>query len=643
MKNMIIGTAGHIDHGKTALIRALTGRDTDRLEEEKRRGITIDLGFTWFDLPGGGRAGIIDVPGHERFIRNMAAGVAGMDLVLLVIAADEGIMPQTKEHMDIMEMLGVRRYIIVLNKCDLVDEEWLDMAEEEIRRETEGTLFEGASLVRVSAVTGMGINALKTEIVRMASADPGDRNAEGAARLPVDRVFTISGFGMVVTGTLLEGRIRQGDTLMAYPAGIRCRVRGIQVYGRDADCCCAGQRAALNLAGIEREEIRRGCVLASPGSVRSGRMVDVRLSLLKGAGRTVRNQTRLHFYSGSAEYLCRAVLLDAEALGPGESGFAQLRMESGTALKQGDRFVVRFYSPVETIGGGVVLEPDAPKERRFRPEVIERLEKRERGGPSELLEQQLRKYPETMASGEALARELGMTAEEAEECVRRLAESGKVMSFTLSGGEYLWHAEDEAAAEERLLDRIRQYLEAHPYRMGVPLGIISSTFPKMNQKLLDRYLALLCEKGILEKRGSLFAPAGYVGKQDETYRRVHAEVLRALEDAGYQFRKISDLDFSGIQKKDLDEILAVFSETGEITELSGGFCTLTRYMEHACGRIADAFRGRERITVSEVRDLFGTGRKNAKLILEYTDRLGMTRKTGGESERTLAVFKKSKD
>ena len=211
MKNMIIGTAGHIDHGKTALIRALTGRDTDRLEEEKRRGITIDLGFTWFDLPGGGRAGIIDVPGHERFIRNMAAGVAGMDLVLLVIAADEGIMPQTKEHMDIMEMLGVRRYIIVLNKCDLVDEEWLDMAEEEIRRETEGTLFEGASLVRVSAVTGMGIDVLKTEIVRMASADPGDRNAEGAARLPVDRVFTISGFGTVVTGTLLEGRIRQGS------------------------------------------------------------------------------------------------------------------------------------------------------------------------------------------------------------------------------------------------------------------------------------------------------------------------------------------------------------------------------------------------------------------------------------------------
>ena len=319
MSHVIIGTAGHIDHGKTALIRALTGRDTDRLEEEKRRGITIDLGFTWFDLPDGERAGIIDVPGHEKFIRNMTAGVAGMDLVLLVIAADEGIMPQTREHMDIMELLGVRRYLIVLNKCDLVDEEWLRMVEEEIRGKVRGSILEEAPIIRASAVTGEGIDSLKEQIAGMAAGIRDGRKAESAARLPVDRVFSAAGFGTIVTGTLLEGTIRRGDQLTLYPKGISCRVRGIQVYNEAAEQCCAGQRSALNLAGVEREEIRRGCVLAAPDSVRSGRNVDVRLSLLKGAGRTVRNQTRLHFYSGSAEMLCRAVLLDADSIAPGEN------------------------------------------------------------------------------------------------------------------------------------------------------------------------------------------------------------------------------------------------------------------------------------------------------------------------------------
>ena len=272
MRHVIIGTAGHIDHGKTALIRALTGRDTDRLKEEKKRGITIDLGFTWFDLPGGERAGIIDVPGHEKFIRNMAAGVAGMDLVLLVIAADEGIMPQTREHMDIMELLGVQRYIIVLNKCDLADEEWIGMVETEIRRETRGTILETAPLVRVSAVAGSGIDELKARIAETALGMPERESAEGKARLPIDRVFTAAGFGTVVTGTLLEGTIRTGDLLTLYPQGASCRVRGIQVYNQDAESCCAGQRAALNLAGTGRDEIRRGCVLAAPDSIRSGKM-----------------------------------------------------------------------------------------------------------------------------------------------------------------------------------------------------------------------------------------------------------------------------------------------------------------------------------------------------------------------------------
>lgn len=642
MRHVIIGTAGHIDHGKTALIRALTGRDTDRLKEEKKRGITIDLGFTWFDLPGGERAGIIDVPGHEKFIRNMAAGVAGMDLVLLVIAADEGIMPQTREHMDIMELLGVQRYIIVLNKCDLADEEWIGMVETEIRRETRGTILETAPLVRVSAATGSGIDELKARIAETALGMPERESAEGKARLPIDRVFTAAGFGTVVTGTLLEGTIRTGDLLTLYPQGASCRVRGIQVYNQDAESCCAGQRAALNLAGTGRDEIRRGCVLAAPDSIRSGKNVDVRLRLLKSAGRVVKNQTRLHFHSGSAEMLCRAVLLDADSIAPGESCLAQLRMETDTALKPGDRFIVRFYSPVETIGGGVVLEPDAPREKRFRPEVLERLRKREEGAPVLLLELQAEKHGKTMADMEELASELGMGAEAAE-YIRELADQGRLLLFNLNGREYVWHVRDEAAARKSLLDRMKQYLEEYPYRPGIPAGILSGLLPEMNKKLVSAYAEYLCRCGILERRGERLAPAGYEIGKDETYCRVRSIVLEALADAEYQFIRINRLEFTKKQEEILPELLLLMSETGEIVRLSEDCCTLPFYMENACEKIADRFRGREKITVSEVRDLFDTSRKNAKLILDYTDRIGMTRKNGGESERIMTAFKKSKD
>ena len=642
MRHVIIGTAGHIDHGKTALIRALTGRDTDRLKEEKKRGITIDLGFTWFDLPGGERAGIIDVPGHEKFIHNMAAGVAGMDLVLLVIAADEGIMPQTREHMDIMELLGVQRYIIVLNKCDLADEEWIGMVETEIRRETSGTILETAPLVRVSAATGSGIDELKARIAETALGMPERESAEGKARLPIDRVFTAAGFGTVVTGTLLEGTIRTGDLLTLYPQGASCRVRGIQVYNQDAESCCAGQRAALNLAGTGRDEIRRGYVLAAPDSIRSGKNVDVRLRLLKSAGRVVKNQTRLHFHSGSAEMLCRAVLLDADSIAPGESCLAQLRMETDTALKPGDRFIVRFYSPVETIGGGVVLEPDAPREKRFRPEVLERLRKREEGAPVLLLELQAEKHGKTMADMEELASELGMGAEAAE-YIRELADQGRLLLFNLNGREYVWHVRDEAAARKSLLDRMKQYLEEYPYRPGIPAGILSGLLPEMNKKLVSAYAEYLCRCGILERRGERLAPAGYEIGKDETYCRVRSIVLEALADAEYQFIRINRLEFTKKQEEILPELLLLMSETGEIVRLSEDCCTLPFYMENACEKIADRFRGREKITVSEVRDLFDTSRKNAKLILDYTDRIGMTRKNGGESERIMTAFKKSKD
>ena len=347
MKNIIIGTAGHIDHGKTTLIKALTGRNTDRWEEEQRRGITIDLGFTYFDLPGGDRAGIIDVPGHEKFINNMVAGVVGMDLVLLVIAADEGIMPQTREHMDILGLLGIEKSIIELNKCDRVDEEWLELVEEEVREELEGTFLEQAPVVKVSAATGEGLDQLIDVIGKMTSDEVAAKDVHTIPRLPVDRVFSLSGFGTIITGTLVSGTIAKEDTLELYPVGRECKIRSIQVHGQDQQKCYAGQRVAINLSNIKKKEISRGCVLAPPNSMKNTDLLDVKLNVLESSMRILTNHTRLHLFTGTSEILCRAVLLDKEEIGPGESGFVQLRLEEEIAVRRGDKFVVRFYSPME--------------------------------------------------------------------------------------------------------------------------------------------------------------------------------------------------------------------------------------------------------------------------------------------------------
>ena len=370
MKHIIIGTAGHIDHGKTTLIKALTGRNTDRWEEEQRRGITIDLGFTWFDLPGGDRAGIIDVPGHEKFINNMVAGVVGMDLVLLVVAADEGIMPQTREHMDILNLLGIEKSIIVLNKCDLVEEDWLELVEEEIKEELAGTFLEKAPVVRVSAATGEGLPHLVEVIQRMSEEEVEEKDTSTIPRLPIDRAFSLSGFGTIITGTLLSGTITKEDTLEMYPIGKTSKIRSIQVHGEDVDKCYAGQRVAINLSNIKKREIRRGCVLAPPDSMKNTDLLDVKMRILDSSMRVLTNHARLHLFTGTSEILCRAVLLDREEIGPGEDGYVQLRLEEEIAVKKGDKFVVRFYSPMETIGGGVILEPNPAVHRRFQQEGV---------------------------------------------------------------------------------------------------------------------------------------------------------------------------------------------------------------------------------------------------------------------------------
>jgi len=390
MKHLIIGTAGHIDHGKTTLIKALTGRNTDRLKEEQERGISIELGFTYFDLPGGQRAGIIDVPGHEKFIRNMLAGVIGIDIVLLVVAADEGIMPQTAEHLAILDLVGVKSGFVVITKSDLVDDEWLQLVEEEIKDEVKGTFLEGASIIPVSSTEKIGISNVIEEILKL-SESLEDKSLDDMPRLPVDRVFTISGFGTVVTGTLLAGSLKVGDEIQVYPGDTIARIRSIQVHDQDASVAYGGQRVALNLAGVKKSQIDRGSIVAPVNSMRSTMMLDVKIKLLRSLSKGLENRTRLKLYLGTDEILCRVVLLDREVLEPGDETYAQLRLEEETVAKMGDRFILRFYSPMFTVGGGEVLEPNPVKRKRFDEKSLEELAIKDQGNFSEIVEHIVRK------------------------------------------------------------------------------------------------------------------------------------------------------------------------------------------------------------------------------------------------------------
>ena len=466
MKNIIVGTAGHIDHGKTTLIRALTGRNTDRWEEEQRRGITIDLGFTWFDLPSGNRVGIIDVPGHEKFVNNMVAGVVGMDLVLLVIAADEGIMPQTREHVDILGLLGIEKCIIVLNKCDLVDEDWLEMVKEDIREELKGSFCESAPMAEVSSVTGAGLDNLVSLIEHMAEEEVTPKDIDTIPRLPIDRAFSISGFGTIVTGTLISGRIRKEDQLEIYPVDKTCKIRSIQVHGKDAEECFAGQRVAINLSNIKKNEIHRGCVLAPVNSMKNTMMLDVRLRVLPSSNRVIDNRTRLHLFTGTSEVLCRAVLLDKDEIGPGESGLAQLRLEGEIAVRRGDRFIVRFYSPMETIGGGVVIEANPAKKKRFDERAISEMTVKEEGGHGDMIELIIKQHSDSAITAAEVAKLTGLTAEETMAEVEKLAEQGLVATFPMKKDIYLMHASYRDKVADDMVAYLEDFHKKNPYRLG---------------------------------------------------------------------------------------------------------------------------------------------------------------------------------
>ena len=634
MKNIIIGTAGHIDHGKTTLIKALTGRNTDRWEEEQKRGITIDLGFTWFDLPSGNRVGIIDVPGHERFINNMVAGVVGMDLVMLVIAADEGVMPQTREHMDILGLLGIEKSIIVLNKCDLVEEDWVELVEEEIKEELAGTFLEQAPVVKVSAATKEGLDELVNLIDYMMMEEVAGKDIATIPRLPIDRVFSLSGFGTIITGTLLSGTISKEDVLAVYPVGKTSKIRSIQVHGEDKDRCYAGQRVAINLSGLKKRELFRGCVLAPPDSMKNTDLLDVKMDILKSSMRVLTNHARLHLFTGTSEVLCRAVLLNQDEIGPGESGYVQLRLEEKIALRRGDKFVVRFYSPMETIGGGVVLEPNPSIHRRRQETVIEDLKRKESGSSSDIIEMHVREHGDSLATQAELAKLTALSVEEVTEALQELKSSGEILLFATRKDVYVWHVGSERLVRQKILDALVSYEEKYPYRYGMKKAEVQVTFlKKMKPVIFDQYVEYLEQKGAVKRVEEYLCTTDYQVCKDELYRRISEQILDTVKRAKYDFVRYSDMSFTGASRETVDDILNILLEERQVVKVSDDLYTLTGYMEQARAMIQEEFTKRPVITTAEVRDLFQTSRKSAKPIIEYMDSIKVTKRAGAESER----------
>ena len=634
MKNIIIGTAGHIDHGKTTLIKALTGRNTDRWEEEQRRGITIDLGFTYFDLPGGDRAGIIDVPGHEKFINNMVAGVVGMDLVLLVIAADEGIMPQTREHVDILHLLGIEKSIIVLNKCDLVDEEWLELVEEEVREELAGTFLEHAPVAKVSAATGQGLEELIQIIEKMTEDDLTPKDIHTIPRLPVDRVFTLSGFGTIITGTLVSGTIHKEDTLEMYPVGKECKIRSIQVHGTDRDVCYAGQRVAINLSNVKKKEIARGCVLAPKNSMKNTDLLDVKLNVLDSSMRVLTNHSRLHFFTGTSEILCRAVLLDKEEIGPGESGYVQLRLEEEIAVRRGDKFVVRFYSPMETIGGGVILEPNPGVKKRFHQDVIDELKRKESGSVADVIELHIREHGKTLITLAELAKMTALSEEEIREAADELKSQGQIEEFQLKKDTWFWHADSRRAATEEILAALTAYETKYPYRYGMKKAEVQGIyFQKIRPNLFDRIIEFLEEEGCVKREGEFLCTPDYQVRKDGVFDQVSSVLLDTFKKARFDFVRYSEISLPKVERETGDDILNILLVEGSVVKVTEDMYTLKDYMEEARQAISAHLANDPVITIAQVRDMFQTSRKSAKPILEYMDSIKVTKKTGAESER----------
>ena len=635
MKNIIVGTAGHIDHGKTTLIKALTGRNTDRLKEEKERGISIELGFTYFDLPSGRRAGIIDVPGHEKFIKNMLAGAASVDVVVLVIAADEGVMPQTKEHMNILSMLKVKKGIIALTKKDMVDPEWLEMIAEQVKDEVSHTFLKDANIIPVSSITGDGMRDLINEIDRITEVVE-QKDTETVFRLPIDRVFSISGFGTVVTGTLLSGTINEGDKIEVYPQNIESRVRSIQVHDKNVKTAYAGQRVALNIANVKVEEIERGSVIAKPGSLEPSMMIDARLELLADAERSIDNRDRLRLYHETAEIMCRVVLLDREELKPGEDAFVQLRLEEHIACQKGDRFVIRFYSPMITIGGGTVLDPNPPKRKRFKEDVLEELKIKEQGDPTDIVEQYILKLSSDFPERRELLKITGnMSVDKFDDIIDKLKQNDLVVAFKLGSDVHLAHKAYLNDLGIKMKDILKLFHDKNPLKYGISKEELKSkALEDMKQRLSDAVFGYFEASNTIKVNGQYVSLKEFEISFNKTQSEIKDFLLKKYRENKYNPPKLSELmQTMSFDKNEIQKVYNSLIDMGELVKVDEEIVFAKEAYNESIDILKTFIKENKAIQLGEFRDLLGTSRKYAIALLDYFDQNKITKRQ--EDKRVL--------
>lgn len=630
MKNIVIGTAGHIDHGKTTLIKALTGRETDRLKEEKKRGISIELGFTYFDLPSGRRAGIIDVPGHEKFIRHMLAGAGGMDIVMLVIAADEGVMPQTKEHLDILSLLNIKKGIIVITKASLVEEEWLDLIKEDIREKIRNTFLEDAEMIAVDSINGVGIQELIREI-DILTDETESRDINAPVRMPIDRVFTITGFGTVVTGTLLEGKINVEDTLEILPERIKVRVRNLQVHGKSVETAYAGQRVAINLANIKKEDIERGYVLAQVNSMETTMMIDGKLKVLTDASRKVQNRDRVRLYHGSTEIFARIVLLEKEELLSGDSSFVQFRLEESVAVKKGDHIVVRFYSPLETIGGAMVIDSNPQKHKRFDEKVIKELMVKEKGTPEDILEKHIERYSSEFPDIGFLAKLTAQQAEDIHNLIIKLKENQKILFLN---NNIILHRKYYEELKNHAILLLDEYHQSNPLRLGmIKEEFKNKLLPKAARKSGDALLELLEADKIIKVLGKYVALYDFEITLNTTQLEIKALIETAFLKEPYGTPKIEDVIKSiSYKKQDLEQVVEAMLGK-ELIKINNEIILHVVSYKKAEELLTNYVNKNGSITLAEFRDLLNTSRKYAVALLEHFDNIKLTKRL--EDKRIL--------
>lgn len=627
MKHVIIGTAGHVDHGKTLLVKALTGIDTDRLKEEKKRGITIELGFAHLDWPDGTQAGIVDVPGHEKFIKNMLAGAGGIDLAMLIIAADDGVMPQTVEHLDILTLLGVKDGLIVITKTDTVDPQWLELMREEIREKTEGSFLEGKPIVAVSAYTGQGIPELK-EMLRQLVLEAEEKSLRIPFRLPVDRVFSVEGFGTVVTGTLIEGAVNEGDLAELVPSGIQTRIRSLQVHGKSVTTAYAGQRVAINLANVKKADLQRGDCVAKPGSVRVSRMLDVRLQNLKGSGRVIRNDSQVHLFHGAAELLAKVVLFGREELKPGESCYAQLRLTEPIASKNGDRFVIRFFSPLETIGGGVILDDQPRRHKRSDSHIQDVLKIKESGSRDDLTVQLLAEFGTRLPTAVQLMAKLQREEADIRQELDRLCSRGLAME-PLPGRYIAAAAVDKVWGDCR--DILLLYHKQNPLHAGIqPAELRQKLCKGMERSCADALISILHREGKIRKTGDRYALSDFTVSLTKRQRAIREKLMAIYSTSGIETPITEHImeGFPSNERPEARQVLESLITSGDLILLTPQICLYREDYRRVWESARTHFETNDSLTLAQLRDLMNTSRKYAQAIIEYFDKIHITRKDG---------------